>query len=160
MRHRLYKRSGDEGFDLIFTQDSNDSLPEYLDENVSPDEFYEYVLEAIDDDSLTSERALPLRIRMIDFEQKPAVQQVFADLDTENKKVNLNWNYPYQGEFRYVLYKAINGSNFVSFEGLTGNQTTFEDNSISEGNTYEYTLQVIYEDGNKSPFGKIVKVEY
>ncbi len=159
-RHFLYRKTDTTVWEMIYTADSASRDHFYLDEEVQPEVTYQYTLEAMDDDSLLSGKVYPLRLKMIDFEIKPSIRQFFASKDTDQGTVNLNWEYPYEGIHRYVLYKSTGGSGFFTYKQFDTTVRNFSDNHVKPDTSYRYAIRVIYEDGKKSPFGKIVEVEF
>jgi len=123
---------------------------------LKPGQFYSYSLLSVDEDNL-SRRSMPIRLKYVDLTQGQPVNNLFANADKEEKKIFVNWTYPVKGEYRFVLYRAVNGSSFTSYKTLRGSITTFNDTDVREGSTYEYSVGVIFKDGRKAPFGKVVK---
>lgn len=159
VRHELLKRSGAGDWQFLAAIKSDTVSPGYLDELVEADSIYSYTLQAVDDDSNRSKQATPLRLRMIDFSKKPAVDSLVTSIDKQEQSIILNWEYPYPGEYRFVIYRAVNGSDFVSYESVDKATKRFIDHNVQFDNTYEYTIRVFYGDGKKSAFGRIASVE-
>lgn len=153
--HEIFRKSTGDEWELIASTDSLGTRIRYLDDQVEPDSIYLYTIQAVDDDSNRSEKASPLRLRMIDFSEAPAVDSLLTSFDEENEVIILNWEYPYEGDYRFVLYRAMNGSKFISYKSLDQNVNSFTDYNIETNSTYEYTIRVIYSDGKKSAFGEI-----
>ena len=151
VRHELFRKLDTGDWQLIATVDTT-GQHNYLDEMVEPDSIYSYTIEAVDDDSNRSKQASPLQLKMIDFSKKPAIETLTVSPDEENKLVNLEWDYPYEGNYRFILYRAKNESPFVSYESLDGDENSFTDRNVQAGQSYKYTFRVIYEDGKKSGF--------
>ncbi len=119
---------------------------------------YSYSLVCFDEDGLKSKRSVPIRIKYADFKSRVAVNVISAKPD--DKSIFVNWNYPVKGDYRFVLYRAVNGSAFDSYKSLSGNITTFTDKEVKKGSRYEYSVGVIYKDGKKAPFGQIAKTVF
>ena len=119
---------------------------------------YTYSLLCFDEDGLQSKRSVPIKIRYTDFKSRQAVNTISAKAD--DKTIFVNWNYPVKGEFRFVLYRAVNGSAFDSYKSLSGNINTFSDKEVKKGYKYEYSVGVIYKDGKKAPFGTVAKTSF
>ncbi|MEJ0029141.1 MAG: hypothetical protein WDO15_01650 [Bacteroidota bacterium] len=62
----------------------------------------------------------------------------------------MNWNYPVKGEFRFILYRAVNGSAFDSYKSLSGNISTFSDKNVKKGSKYEYSVGVVLQRRKES----------
>ena len=119
---------------------------------------YTYSLLCFDEDGLQSKRSLPIKVRYADFKSRQPVNTISAKPD--EKTIFVNWNYPVKGEYRFVLYRAVNGSSFDSYKSLEGHVTTFTDKDVKKGAKYEYSVGVIYKDGKKAPFGGIAKTVF
>ncbi|HYG39734.1 MAG TPA: hypothetical protein VD908_13995 [Cytophagales bacterium] len=136
-----------------------DKKTSYMDTKVESGKFYSYSLIAEDEDKLRSKRSLPIKLKYLDLKAKPLVNQVVAKPDMEKGLIKINWEYPVKGEYRFVIYRAVNGSNFVSYKSIDSGNLIFDDKDVRKGNTYEYTINVIFKDGRKSGFGGIAKAQ-
>lgn len=159
VRHELLKRSGAGDWQFLVAIESDTVSSNYLDDMVQADSIYSYTLQAIDDDSNRSQKATPLKLRMVDFSKKPPVDSLVTSIDKEEQAIILNWKYPYPGEYRFVIYRAVNGSDFVSYQSVDKTGERFIDHNVQLDNTYEYSIRVFYEDGKKSAFGRIASIE-
>jgi fibronectin type 3 domain-containing protein len=119
---------------------------------------YSYSLVAFDEDGLQSKRSVPIKIRYTDFKSRQAVKTISAKAN--DKVIFVNWNYPVKGEFRFILYRAVNGSAFDSYKSLSGNINAFSDKDVRKGSKYEYSVGVVYKDGKKAPFGSIATTSF
>lgn len=128
------------------------------DEDVQALHYYTYAIESFDDDGNRSGFSYPVKLRMIDFSIRPSVTNVKAKFNKRNTEVDLQWSYKIEGDYRFILYKSVNGSNFFSFKTIPGNEFTYTDKDIKEGLSYEYTVKVQYGDGKSSGFSEIVNV--
>lgn len=155
VRHELFRKSDTGDWQMLASVDSSDQVSEYLDEQVEADNIYTYSLMAVDDDSNRSQRSSPLRLKMISFSKKPVVDSLTVTPAKDSTQITLDWDYTYDGDYRFVLYRAVNGSKFVSYESLGMDETQFNDSNVKSGNKYEYAIRVIYADGRKSGFGSI-----
>ncbi len=122
-----------------------------------PGQVYRYSLISFDEAGLQSRRSVPISIRWIDLKSKLPVENIFAKADPSQKKIVVEWNYPVKGEYRFIVYRAVNGSSFNSYRSIQGNLTSFSDSDVKSGNTYEYSVGVVFKDGRKAPFGKVIK---
>ena len=92
---------------------------------------------------------------MPDFRLKPAVQNLTAQVD-EQKKAHIRWRYPYSGNYRLVLYKAVAGGQFATCTSFpAGHAPEYVDADVKSGRQYEYTFKVFYEDGKESAFSPV-----
>jgi hypothetical protein len=121
---------------------------------------YSYSLVVFDEDGLQSKRSVPIKMKYADFAARQAVNTISAQPNSDKNTIFVNWNYPVKGEYRFILYRAVNGSAFESYKSISGNITTFNDKEVKKGSQYEYSVGVIYKDGKKAPFGKVAKTVY
>lgn len=156
--HVLFRRKLGEDWEQIAVIMGQQPGGYHRDTTVSAGENYEYSIRAIDDAGLISEEAYTLYIKAVDMALKPPVRNLRAVLDARDKEIELSWEYPYQGKFRYAVYRAVNGSNFISMANITDNNLILSDQQIRPGVEYEYTIRVIYPDGKQSGFSPQVKV--
>jgi len=75
--------------------------------------------------------------------------------------VIIRWKHPYSEQYKVVLYKADQGSNFTSCSSFQSDNRTAEylDADVVAGHEYEYTLKVFYADGKESAFSPICKIK-
>jgi fibronectin type 3 domain-containing protein len=156
----LYRMEGSsKEWKEIATYKANQELAIYTDTTgLRAGNMYTYSLVCFDEDGLTSKRSVPIKIRYADFKSRVPVNTISAKPD--DKSIFVNWNYPVKGEYRFVLYRAVNGSAFDSYRSLEGSVTTFSDKDVKKGAKYEYSVGVIYKDGKKAPFGGIAKTVF
>jgi hypothetical protein len=93
------------------------------------------------------------------IKSKQPVTNLFAKSDAANKDILVSWNYPVIDDYRFIIYR-VNGAGFMSYKSIRGNVTSFKDSDVKKGASYEYSVGVIYKDGRKAPFGKIVKTSF
>ncbi|MFZ6009908.1 MAG: hypothetical protein ACOYXT_06115 [Bacteroidota bacterium] len=142
----------------IATFPANGSKMSFTDTtNLEAGKIYSYSLISIDEDGLQSKRSIPIKLKYADFSKRQAVNNLFVQPNVKDKNIFVNWTYPVKGEYRFIVYRAVNGSGFTSYNTLSGNITSFKDVDVRKGSTYEYSVGVVYKDGKKAPFGKIVK---
>ncbi|MEZ4828389.1 MAG: hypothetical protein R3C61_19175 [Bacteroidia bacterium] len=157
--HLLFRRETGGEWEQIALFPGKNMPTAYTDSMISPGTHYEYSIMAIDDDGLSSEEAYPLFLKAVDFSLKPPVKALHANLNSREKQVEITWQYPYSGQFRYTVYRAVNGGNFVSLGNNKSEIKTFTDRQIRAGHTYEYAVKVIYANGSTSGFSPQVKLK-
>lgn len=121
---------------------------------------YGYSLVSFDEAGLQSKRSVPIRIKWTDLKARLPVDNIFAKADPGKKNILLEWNYPVKGEYRFIVYRAVNGSGFNSYKSIQGNLSSFADPDVKPGSTYEYSVGVVFKDGRKAPFGKVIKTTF
>lgn len=89
-----------------------------------------------------------------------ALKDVSVKLDPEKKQVNISWAPPTEEVDRYIIYRATENQPMRTFETLPGNSTSFTDNRISLGNTYQYRIKAIYKSGAETVLTSVKTVKY
>ncbi|MCK5101644.1 MAG: hypothetical protein KAR17_02475, partial [Cyclobacteriaceae bacterium] len=88
---------------------------------------------------------------------KSSINNLSLTKNNDNHYVLLNWSYPQSEEVkRYVLYRAVEGTSFVSYKSIPVGENSFKDYRIRKGIKYEYTIKVVYNTGKQTPFSNIV----
>lgn len=160
-KHYLLRREkGENIWEMIYTSTSADTYQDFTDSLTAPGRAYEYWIAAEDEAGLRSRPMAYLSVKMPDFRLKPAVQNVVAQVNN-NKKVIIRWKYPYEEQYKIVLYKADQGSSFATCASLQSNnsKTEYLDADVITGHEYEYTLKVFYPNGKESGFSPICKIK-
>lgn len=160
-KHYLLRREpGENAWKTIYTTTSVDTYMRFTDSLTAPGRAYEYWVRAEDAAGLRSRPMAYLSVKMPDLRLKPAVQNVVAQVNN-NKNVVIRWKYPFSEQYKMVIYKADQGSNFTSCSSFpSGNRTAeYIDADVKVGHEYEYTLKVFYADGKESGFSPICKIK-
>lgn len=159
-RSILQRKEGDGGWRTLVTYPGTERISTFTDTTaLVHGKVYSYSVVSADEDNLTR-RSIPIRVKYNDLRQGRAVTALFASPKKTDETILVNWSYPVKGEYRFILYRAVNGSAFTSYKSLDGKTTTFNDTNVREGSRYEYSVGVIFHDGRKAPFGKVVAAAY
>lgn len=152
----LYRRMLPDGEyeEIYMVTDHQDTYGEMKDSTTVAGNKYEYRIEAKDDDGLVSLETFTYQLYSIDFSQIPIVEKINITLNKEANSADLNWSYPYEGEFIFLIYKAEDGGPFRTIAKMKSTDLNFSDPRIKEGHSYEYAIRVNYRDKGKSAFSK------
>ena len=156
----LYRLQEDRNWVEIASIRADEKINFYQDTKVESGKMYTYSLMAEDDAGLKSKRSLPIKLKYNDLSALPKVEKLDTKIDAEKGNIELKWDYPVQAPYRYVLYRAVNGSNFSSYKSLEAGTSSFTDGNVKKGTIYEYTINVVYPNGRKSGFGAIAKAQF
>lgn len=157
--HQLYRRQkGTSNWQQIAEFFSLDKYYTYLDSLGEKGVTYEYKIQATDLSGLQSPVAYTLTLKAIDFSQKPAVRNINAVQNEEDKNVLIRWTYPIDGNYKFRLYRAVNGGPFNLVGETEQGKTSFVDNKVSLGKSYEYAIKAEFEDGKSSGFGDVASI--
>jgi uncharacterized protein len=156
--HQLLRKKTDQSSWEPIGIISDPMVRTWLDTSVQANQYYQYTLRARDDAGNWSEEAFALRIKMLDWAQRPAVKQLSALRNKENNRVELQWNFQVSGDYKFVVYRAEGTGPFQTLAALPGKQRSYLDPHIQAGKTYQYAVKTIFPDGKSSPFSEIVSV--
>jgi len=157
--HQLYRRPrGTSSWQQINEFFSLDEYFTYLDSLGEKGVTYEYKIQATDLSGLQSPVAYTLTLKAIDFSQKPTVRNVNAVQNTEEDNVLIRWTYPVDGNYKFRLYRAVNGGPFSLLEDVEKDKTSYVDPKTGPGKTYEYAVKALFADGKSSGFGDVAQV--
>jgi uncharacterized protein len=123
-------------------------------------DMYSYSLVSFDEDGLQSKRSVPIKLKYPDLKIYQAVTVIDARALVAEKSILVSWNYPVKGDYRFILYRAVNGSAFTSYKSINGSATTFQDKELKKGSSYEYSIGVVFKNGKKAPYGRIAKTVF
>ncbi len=159
LKYYLYRSTGSGTPQLVkeFPHDSQAELMKYTDIIPVGGLVYTYSLVVEDDAGLQSVPSEPLGIKMIDLKQKPVVENISVTEDTENGGLRIVWTYQGIGNYRFILYRAVNGGQFQTLQSIAKEESSYLDRHIKTDNTYEYVIKVQFEAGESSGFGTIAK---
>lgn len=74
-------------------------------------------------------------------------------------EVRLSWKYNSTFEKAFLIERATSNDSFVEVGRVAPNNTTWNDNSLSPSQIYQYRLRAI-SSFNQSPFSKEIKISY
>jgi fibronectin type 3 domain-containing protein len=130
----------------------------FTDKDLKPGSEYAYQLVSIDESGNKSKPSAVMALKFTGNLLAQAVNNIFASLTTDKKGVLVSWNYPVEGKYRFVLYRAFDGGNFQTIETTDQKTTSFTDRNLKKGVAYEYQVRVFFSDGKKSALGMVVRV--
>ncbi|MCX7984806.1 MAG: hypothetical protein N3A63_07890 [Bacteroidetes bacterium] len=127
------------------------TVSKYIDTRVKQREMYIYTLVSVDSSGLRSEEAVPVAARPYDTGKRSSVQQLTATYDRKTNTVTLRWKYlpKEQGEYWFVLYKAVGNGEFKEYGSLKANARSATDTNPARGRS-TYGILVLTSDGGQS----------
>ena len=153
----LINLDGEDKRKVFIERRSDEKLYEYTDTNIEQGKRYQYTLHSVDESGLKSDPSYPVTIITILKRPKSSINNLSLTKNNDNHYVLLNWSYPQNEEVkRYVLYRAVEGTSFVSYKSIPVGENSFKDYRIRKGIKYEYTIKVVYNTGKQTPFSNIV----
>jgi fibronectin type 3 domain-containing protein len=137
----------------------NDSS--YVDKKVKKDKLFEYTLVAVDDSGMKSKTSFPLSLRPYDAGKREGVKNltVAATPNEQDGSVNLSWQFTPSKDVQFVIFRRVGNGDMSKYASISGEQLSFKDNRITKGETYKYSVMVIYRGGGSSALSKEVVVK-
>jgi fibronectin type 3 domain-containing protein len=153
----LYRRTKDQDWKIIAQLAQKVNI--YRDTLVERNNWYEYSLEAVDDAGLHSDKSFPLNVKVYDSGIRRAVQSFNVVKSPDGKSLILSWKYTEKGDYWFVLYRSVNGSDMMTYQNAKGDQRSFTDNNLTKG-TILYSIKVVYKDGGESQMIKSLPISF
>ena len=157
IEHKLFRKA-DSGKWTEYRKFQGAKISSFVDKDLKPGSVYYYQLISIDDSGNKSKPSVEMTLKFTGNVIAIGVNNVFATVTPNRKGILLSWNYPVQGNFRYLIYRAINGGEFLTVGTTSQDNSSFTDKNVRTGSTYEYQIRTFFKDGKKSALGKIVKI--
>ncbi len=133
------------------------SIESYIDSTAAAEQLYEYRMMAIDDAALESAFSFIQRGRSYFRGQVPSIFDMAASYDSIAGGVALSWSFdpPVSGllagtEYRFLLFRAVNGASPQRYQQLTGERTSWTDRAVRAGEVYQYLIRVVFANGKIS----------
>jgi hypothetical protein len=151
----LYRR--EKGKDWVLYAKLTVKINSYIDPDVKKHAWYEYSLEAIDDAGLHSQKSFPVNVRIYDSGKRPDISDFKVTKSTDGKSLQLSWIYKEKGDYWFIIYRSVNGSDMITYRNLKGDQRSNTDNYLTKG-TFQYSIKAVYKDGGESQMIKSIAV--
>lgn len=130
----------------------------YTDRNVVPETYYRYTLIAEDENQNQSIPGNPLDLKAYKKLYKDPIKIIVAKYKPTEKTVELTWRYDQKNIKAYDIYRGTSMDR-VSFYASTNHALlTFNDNGISPGKTYYYSVKARFTDGTLTILSQAVSV--
>lgn len=134
-------------WELIFeTEEINTTV--YNDITAQRDQKYLYSLTAVNDFGKEGEPSPPLSVVTQAILIREGVKGFFAEVDRENKFVQLNWRIGQDNIAEIQLYRKTNEGKFLLYKTLSATRKQFLDTRLVPNTTYVYGIKPVYQDGS------------
>jgi fibronectin type 3 domain-containing protein len=130
------------------------------DKDVKPGSDYSYKLISVDESGNKSKPSVEMTLKFTGSLTAQSVSNIFVSITSNKNGILVNWNYPVEGNYRFVVYRAVNGGNFLTVETTEQRNTSFTDKNVKTGFSYEYQVRAFFKDGKKSALGKVAQIIY
>ncbi|MBV8252077.1 MAG: hypothetical protein JO154_05670 [Chitinophaga sp.] len=165
VRYRLLRREKDPGnasWQLVKEFIGKGALLDSLQETPPAfDKSWQYTLQAQDSAGLNSDYATPVTILIPANAAIMPIPQLKAQVDRENKRIQLHWKLDYPGVAQFWIYRAGGKTPMSVLQVLDASQLEFNDTiGLEINNTYQYTLKAVMQNGQQSRFAPVLMVNY
>lgn len=157
VEHKLFRKIDEENW-IEYRKFPKAEISTFTDKDLKAGSDYSYKLISIDESGNKSRPSGEMTLKFTGSLTTQAVNNIFASVTTNKKGILVSWNYPVQGNYRFVVYRAVNGGNFLTVETTEQKNNSFTDKNVKNGNSYEYQVRAFFTDGKKSALGKLVKI--
>lgn len=146
--------AGKNQWEKIF-ETKTDTIAHFKDVELIPGTNYLYTLVAIDGSGLESPPSPPLSVETPDALVKPSVKGLYANIDRENKQINLFWRYNEPNVQEFLIFKKKKGNTYALFRTADADEQQLIDNELNPNTTYYYGLKAVFKDGSVSKWTEL-----
>jgi hypothetical protein len=149
-KQEIFRRvSGEEKWQLLKELPFNSG--DYIDSDILPDTYYEYLVKATDVDDLYSFTKDILKVKSNSKMYISNDIQLKAEYDNNSKAIKLNWNLPQNlpnEEYWFAIYKSYSNTensnkDLELFETVKSDKSKFVDNLLVGKGTYKYSIMIV-----------------
>ncbi len=158
-RHLLSRKTDQGEWKVYKSFESNSNIHSYTDTSLIAGSDYSYRLQAEDESGNLSGASMEFTLKFTGNPLMLAINNIFASLGTDRQSIFVSWNYPVEDDYRYVVYRAIDGGNFQTIASVQRPNNSYTDKKIRKGSEYEYQVRAFYKNGKKSGLGKVAGVK-
>jgi hypothetical protein len=147
--HQLYRKVNEEN-DWVMILDTKNKEEKYEDKSTLEGAAYRYAIFAKDESELRSNPSPEVALFVPKSSVKPAVKGFFAQVNTEQKNINLFWEYKENGVESFEIYKATNDEPMQLMQMVPAATRRLTDPTITINTTYKYGIRALFKDGRIS----------
>ncbi len=159
---------------VVYRRDTTDSIPDrwqkvfetavdsitgFTDSKANPGRKYSYTLITVDRGGLESEPTPQIILDLPGTLLQPGVKGLYANVDRENKFIDLTWRLKPDNVVEIQLYRKILEEQFILYQRLDSGDKRFIDNKLTPNTTYTYAFKAVFNDGSVSEWEEI-EVKY
>lgn len=158
--HRLFRKTGQGPWLEYRKFPASSGITRFTDKDLKPGSEYSYKMISVDESGNKSKLSQEMTLKFTGSLLAESVNNIFTALTDDKKGILVSWNYPVQGKYRFMLYRAVDGGDFQTIATTEQKNPSYTDKNIRKGKTYEYQVRAFFRDGKKSAIGKVVKISY
>ncbi len=153
MRQAMYRKRLDANKETFWENiyETDDiSTTVFTDTKLDPNTTYRYTITAINHTGLESPPSPPLSITTPKQLLRPKVKGLYAEVDRENKHIQLSWRYNDPDILEIQIFRKEANGDFLRYATLPKESKSFKDKKATPNTTYSYGIQVIFRNGDAS----------
>ena len=160
-RYRLYKRNlPDTTKRLLLTFKNKEYKSQYADSDYEEESTVQYVLQAIDEEGLSSGDSCRFDMRVYKPLRIGAVNNLTVKHFAKDKKIHIKWQYFSRKPLsKFFVFRQKQGGTKIKIAEVSGDVREYFDEKIDPDNTYTYSLYAFRFDNIRSLLGKDVSVK-
>ncbi|RKF03599.1 hypothetical protein C8N26_1989 [Tenacibaculum lutimaris] len=135
---------------------TNDSVRQYIDTELKPNNRYRYHITAIDKSGLTSLPSTPLTIEMVNLAPKEYIKGLDYVVNRETNQIELFWRANNKEIAEYTIYKQLKEKQPSTWRILPSNIKNVIDKEVSPNETYIYHIRATLINGG---YAKVKTIE-
>lgn len=161
-RQIIYRRLLKEEQEWLALADLEDpALSQFDDMTATEEAIYEYSMRVVDDAGLYSAYAFPVRARRWFDGSIAEIQNLNVVYNSETGQVDMQWEYEAQWneiledvDYMFYIYRSKGDEEIKRYRLLDSETLSFSDSRVSESDTYNYGVKVVYLDGKAGPMSR------
>ena len=148
---KLYKkRNVANSWDLLIEWKKSEIPTSFIDTDILENEYYQYVLEAIDSAGNTSGYSLPVKVKVYRSVKNDRITDFKINNNSGSQNINLSWKKPQIKVKKYTIYRNKEGELPTKLTQINGDLILWRDDSPKTVGKYFYLIKAYYENGNVS----------
>jgi hypothetical protein len=158
-RYILYHQNEKLGTDVKIREwNTQDTTSSFLDTTLESGTGYRYKIVTLDGDDNMAISNIPYMFFETGFRIK--ITDVKSTVDRRKRTITLNWNYIENGIDKFIIYRSKPNEPLTIIKTLAYPASSFEDNTLNIGNTYEYRIKAVFNNGAESIISDAVIAGY
>ena len=152
--YRKIANTGQKSWESIF-ETTDISLSEFKDVRTYPNTKYQYTLVSTGQNGLESKPSPVLSLVTPKKLQQPQMKAFYAQVDREQKSIQLSWRYRQPDVLEFQLFKKTEEGSFTLFKTLSPEIERFLDQNLEPNTRYSYAVKAIFKNGGTSTWNEI-----
>ncbi|MDE3743068.1 fibronectin type III domain-containing protein [Maribacter polysaccharolyticus] len=162
VRQIIYRKKADTNEDILWeniSEITDNSVSNFNDPDTETNQKYLYTITAVNEFMIASKPSPPISITTMPELIKPGVKGLYANVDRENRFIQLSWRINGNAIAEIEVYRKDSESQFTKYATLKKDERQFFDTKLILNTIYTYALKVLYNDGSMGVWEEI-KVKF